>query len=218
MYKGEQDYIKAMFILKSHTKRNFVKNQELSKYFSHTPQSVIEMIKRLELKGLVNYTPYKGSQLTLEGRQHAIALIRVHRLWEIFLVEHLGYDWEEVHDEAEELEHATSPRLENALFHFLGSPDKCPHGNPIPSYDVDTYEEKGIPLLNAECNKSYTLTSLNDDVRILQFLNKHGIKLGDRFDIVEFDELNENVLIESNKKMITIGYGIADYIKVQLIE
>lgn len=214
MYKGEQDYLKAIFLLTDRQKSGYLSNQELTKYFNHTPQSVIEMIKRLKHKGLVEYKPYKGSKLTSEGKESAIRLIRIHRLWEIFLVQHMNYQWEDVHDEAEELEHVTSRRLENALFEFLDCPEKCPHGNPIPNYDEEFNLNHGIPLTATHVGRKYTLLSLNDDPRILHFLNKHGIKLGDTFEINEDDDLNENILIKIKSSLIPIGYGIAEHIKV----
>ncbi|GKX29882.1 hypothetical protein SH1V18_23620 [Vallitalea longa] len=130
--RGEQDYIKVIFMLEDKNEDEYLNNNELVKTLGHTPQTVNETIKKLVNKKLVEYVPYKGTKLTDEGRDIGTRLIRIHRLWEYFLFEKLGYTWEQVHAEAEKLEHATSFLLEERLYKFLGEPKQCPHGSYIP--------------------------------------------------------------------------------------
>ena len=106
MNKGEEDYIKAIFQLIERdiydsNSIDYITNNHLSEYLGHTSQTVNEMVKRLDQKGLLIYKPYKGSKLTKKGEDLALRLIRVHRLWEVFLLEQMGYSWEEVHKDAD---------------------------------------------------------------------------------------------------------------------
>jgi DtxR family Mn-dependent transcriptional regulator len=130
--RGEQDYIKVIYMLQETNNEEYLKNTVLVKKLGHTPQTVNETIKKLVNKNLLEYIPYKGSKLTEEGVEISIRLIRIHRLWELFLYEKLGFTWEQVHEEAEKLEHVTSKLLEERLYEFLGKPSKCPHGSSIP--------------------------------------------------------------------------------------
>ncbi|MCT4543001.1 MAG: metal-dependent transcriptional regulator [Vallitalea sp.] len=130
--RGEQDYIKVIYMLQETNNEEYLKNTVLVKKLGHTPQTVNETIKKLVNKNLLEYIPYKGSKLTEEGIEISIRLIRIHRLWELFLYEKLGFTWEQVHEEAEKLEHVTSKLLEERLYEFLGKPSKCPHGSSIP--------------------------------------------------------------------------------------
>lgn len=151
MHRGEEDYIKAMYTLESQVDTGeFVTNTALMQYFNHTAQSVHEMVKRLTIQGYSNYQPYKGSKLTEKGRTVACRMIRIHRLWEVLLVNTLGYTWDEVHVEAERLEHVTSRQLEERLCAFLGQSMYCPHDQRIEPMTkqsqkrvaVDYFEEK----------------------------------------------------------------------------
>jgi DtxR family Mn-dependent transcriptional regulator len=133
--RAEQDYIKVIVALEDANDHEYLSNKKLVTKFAHTPQTVNETIKKLVNKGLVEYIPYKGSKLTNKGREIGIRLIRIHRLWEYFLHEKLGYTWEQVHEEAEKLEHVTSSLLEERLYKFLDEPKQCPHGRYIPKLD-----------------------------------------------------------------------------------
>ncbi|MDO4800325.1 MAG: metal-dependent transcriptional regulator [Bacillota bacterium] len=135
MNRSEEDYIKALYSLEETIPEGkAVSNSRLTERLGHTAQTVNEMIRRLERKGLVIYRPYRGSRLTDLGRAEAVRMTRVHRLWELFLVQHLRYSWDDVHEEAERLEHATSEHLAQALYRFLGEPSTCPHGQEIPVF------------------------------------------------------------------------------------
>ena len=131
--RGVEDYIKALYKLApSDDKRAYVKTQALVDHFKHSRPSVNEMIKKLSQSHYVDYKPYVGVKLTLIGKEEAVKMIRKHRLWELFLHKTLGLSKDQVHDEAEKLEHATSDLVLEALNKFLASPDTCPHGKVIP--------------------------------------------------------------------------------------
>jgi len=128
-----EDYLKHILKLQEGEAR--VSTSALAASLSLADASVTEMLKKLAVRGLVRYRPYQGVTLTEKGRGIALRTLRRHRLWELFLVRHLGFSWDRIHDEAERLEHATSEALEAALDRALGSPRFDPHGDPIPSIE-----------------------------------------------------------------------------------
>ncbi|MFU8806125.1 MAG: metal-dependent transcriptional regulator, partial [Bradymonadaceae bacterium] len=130
-----ENYLKAIFHLQSELPENRVKTKELAETLEISLPSVTSMLKSLGDDGLVEYVPYKGARLTPRGRKVALKVIRNHRLIEVFLVRTLGYTWDEVHAEAERLEHAISDKLADRIDDFLARPRFDPHGDPIPRSD-----------------------------------------------------------------------------------
>jgi DtxR family Mn-dependent transcriptional regulator len=128
-----EDYLKAIYLLQQ--RDTVVSTTVLGEQVGARPGSVTGMIKKLDEMGLVQHTPYQGVQLTESGTRVALEVIRHHRLIELFLVEFLGYTWDEVHEEAERLEHHISEKLEARIAARLGNPDFDPHGDPIPSLE-----------------------------------------------------------------------------------
>lgn len=216
MNRAEEDYIKAIYDIESRQENELVSNVQLMSYFNHTAQSVNEMVNKLSHNNFVDYTPYKGSKLTINGKAEAIRLIRVHRIWEKFLVEKLGYSWEEVHEEAEKFEHITSKKMEERLYRYLGEPEFCPHGNKIP--DINYLKEKEetikIQLNRTEENQTYLLDSVIDDKEVLTYLNFLEIKIGDSFLVTRVDTMSELVELEINERRLNIGFKVAKHLYV----
>src|SRR6266480_5653794 len=129
--RAQEDYLKALYLLRGDERP--VPTRELAHRLGISSPSVSEMVTRLTAQGLVEHDRYRGPQLTREGRKVALELVRHHRLLEMFLVQVLGYTWDEVHDEAERLEHVISERMEARIFELLGRPELDPHGHAIPS-------------------------------------------------------------------------------------
>src|SRR5438552_68847 len=129
--RAQQDYLKALYLLGGDERP--VPTRELAQRLGISSPSVSEMVTRLTSQGLVEHDRYRGQQLTREGRKVALELVRHHRLLEMFLVRVLGYTWDEVHDEAERLEHVISERMEQRIFELLGRPELDPHGHAIPT-------------------------------------------------------------------------------------
>src|SRR2546422_7997452 len=129
--RAQQDYLKALYLLGGDERP--VPTRELAQRLGISSPSVSEMVTRLTSQGLVEHDRYRGQQLTREGRKVALELVRHHRLLEMFLVRVLGYTWDEVHDEAERLEHVISERMEQRIFELLGRPELDPHGHVIPT-------------------------------------------------------------------------------------
>src|SRR5207302_2225808 len=129
--QSQEDYLKALYHRHGDTRP--VPTRELAQRLGISSPSVSEMVNRLEAQGLVEHDRYRGQQLTREGRKVALELVRHHRLLEMFLVQVLGYSWDEVHEEAERLEHVISETMEARIFELLGRPELDPHGHAIPS-------------------------------------------------------------------------------------
>ena len=130
MTVAADDYLKAIYHLGR--EGTPVSTSAIARKLGLSEASVTGMIRKLAAKKLLRYTPYHGVRLSPAGEATAIRMVRKHRLWELFLVEHLKFGWSEVHDHAEKLEHATDDELERRLFEMLGHPARDPHGDPIP--------------------------------------------------------------------------------------
>jgi DtxR family Mn-dependent transcriptional regulator len=143
--------------------------------------SVSDAIRRLTAQGLLEHAPYGSVELTEAGRLHAVAMVRRHRLLETFLVEVLGYTWDQVHDEAEVLEHSVSDFMIERIDERLGHPSRDPHGDPIPAADGTTSLPAAIPLTQAGADQALSVERISDaDPELLQFFAGHGIRVGTR--------------------------------------
>src|SRR5918995_4934394 len=140
------DYLKAIWEVGGSSAAS---TKDVADRLSVAPASVTNMFARLQEMGLAKYERYQGASLTEVGREEALRLVRRHRLIETFLVEHLGYSWQEVHEEAERLEHAVSDGFTERLAEFLGHPDHDPHGDPIPAADGTLEQDDSFPLAAA---------------------------------------------------------------------
>src|SRR5437660_9452796 len=145
--QSQEDYLKALYHL--HGDQRPVPTRDLAQRLGISSPSVSEMVARLNAQGLVEHDRYRGQQLTKEGRKVALELVRHHRLLEMFLVQVLGYSWDEVHEEAERLEHVISERMEQRIFELLGRPELDPHGHAIPTLTGKVRAASNRPL--SEC-------------------------------------------------------------------
>lgn len=170
-----EDYLKHIYLLSPENKQ--VGGQALAARMNISQASVTAMLKRLSAAGLVDYEPYRGVRLLPAGEKIALEIVRHHRLIESYLSEVLGMGWDEVHAEAEILEHHLSDRLEALMAEKLGHPDFDPHGHPIPRSNGDLPQHEGICVL-AEVGEGDTCTVRavrNDDDEVLRYLQKIGI-------------------------------------------
>ncbi len=215
MHRAEEDYIKTIYELTVQRKQDIVKTNEISDTFGFTDQSVNEMIKKLVTKKLVKFIPYKGVQLTKNGIKEATRLIRFHRIWEVFLTDKLSYAWEDVHEDAERLEHASSETLINKLDELLGYPKYCQHGNPIPDASGHVSTFSSLSIFDLEENDTFKIKRVLDHKELLNFLNAHHmhlnktyvLKLKDVFNgiiIIKDEEQKEVILSHKTSKMIFI--------------
>ena len=145
-----EDYLKVIYRLEQES--GSAQTSAIAEALSIAPPSVSGMVKRLADAGLVTHVPYRGVELTDAGRQQALKMLRRHRILESYLIEHLGYDWDDVHQEAEQMEHAVSDRLVDRIDTFLNHPDVDPHGDPIPRADgwVETPAHRSLSDCQAD--------------------------------------------------------------------
>lgn len=212
MKKSEEDYIKTILELQSVTPDPFVKVSEIAQTFGYSEQSVYEMIRRLQELSFVIYTPYKGIELTKEGEAEAIRLVRAHRIWEVFLTETLGFSWQDVHQEAEQLEHASSELLLERLYDFLGQPKECQHGNPIPNFKGQVKRVKYHSLWEATVGQSFVLRRVIDDYELLSYLQDEGIELHQTLDVLQVNPFQELLHVSINDRVVVMSKKIASMI------
>ncbi|MEJ8801956.1 metal-dependent transcriptional regulator [Pontibacter sp. H249] len=200
----EENYIKAIYKLSENSTQE-VNTNAIAEVLDTKAASVTDMLRKLSSKNIVNYVKYRGVTLTEEGERIALQIIRKHRLWEVFLVEKLKFNWDEVHEVAEELEHISSTLLTRRLDEFLGFPQFDPHGDPIPSESGEMKQKKQRLLAEMEVNDAGVVVGVNDSQPLfLQYLDKVGIALGSRIRIIDkmpYDNSLE-ILLEENKGML----------------
>jgi DtxR family Mn-dependent transcriptional regulator len=175
---SEENYLKAIYKLqeKGSVKIN---TNSIASLLETKAASVTDMLQKLAEKKLVNYERYQGVSLTASGKKAAITVIRKHRLWELFLVSKLGFNWDEVHEIAEQLEHIQSEQLVKKLYAFLGKPKYDPHGDPIPDENGNFHSKNTFPLSTAEKNEKLVISGVIDHrTDFLQYLDRNNLSLG----------------------------------------
>ena len=188
------DYLKAIWMIAG---TGAASTKNLSEQLSVVPASVTNMLGRLQEMGLVEYERYRGASLTERGREEAMRLVRRHRLIETFLLEHLGYSWQEVHEEAERLEHAVSDGFTERLAEFLGHPDHDPHGDPIPAADGTLEPDDSFPLSDAVAGRRVRIYKVSDEsIPTLDYLGDHGLVPGRLLSIKEVRALDGVITVE----------------------
>ena len=168
-----EHYLKAIYELRG--EEQVVSLSALAEELSISMVSANEMVKKLVKRGLITYEPYKGVALTPEGRAQAMTVTRRHRLWERFLTDVLGLGWDQVHEEACRLEHATSPLVEEHLAQFLGWPETCPHGHPVPTPEGKVARESRYLLSDLKPGQKSVVQSVPEEPEILQYLGSLGL-------------------------------------------
>lgn len=207
----EENYLKAIYKLQE-TNGEVVATSALAQVMGVHAPSVTDMLKRMAGKKLVTYQKSKGVKLTERGRQVAVGIIRNHRLWEVFLVDKLGFKWDEVHDLAEQLEHIHSEDLTNKLDKFLGFPKADPHGDPIPDANGVLPKSKAVLLSTFKINDQGTFTGVTDHTAaFLNYLDKAGISLGDPIKVKGIEEYDQTYTLQlKGKKEVVVSFKVAN--------
>jgi DtxR family transcriptional regulator, Mn-dependent transcriptional regulator len=206
---SKENYIKAILHLQQ--EEDVVSTNGLAKALSTKPASVTDMLKKLKTQKLLQYQPYKGVKLSAEGRKLALQIIRKHRLWEFFLVEKLGFGWEEVHEIAEELEHISSKKLIDRLDVFLGQPKTDPHGDPIPDQQgrMPVIEQTGLLDLPAGVVAEIVSVS-NQSTSMLELLRHNKIGIGTKLSVSRRFDFDHSIEISiAGQPFITISEQLA---------
>jgi len=173
--------------------------------------SVSNMFARLQEMGLVEYERYRGATLTERGRREALRLVRRHRLIETFLLEHLGYDWQDVHAEAERLEHAVSDAFTDRLAELLGHPDHDPHGDPIPSAEGTLEVDDSFPLSEAVVGSTLRISKVRDeDAAMLDYFGDRNLVPGRLLTVREVRAIDGVVIVEDeDAEVYALGEPLA---------
>jgi DtxR family transcriptional regulator, Mn-dependent transcriptional regulator len=212
-----EDYAKAIYALARRSPEGVVSTNALAERLHVTAPSVSAMVKKLDERGLVEHVPYKGVRLTDDGERVALEVMRHHRLLELYLVEHLGVPWDRVHEEAEALEHAISEGLEERIAAKLGHPTHDPHGDPIPDAELHIDEGETRPLTDLEVGDRGRFVRVSDaDPDMLRYLDARGVRLGDRFQVVERQPFGGPLSVRFGKQIQVLGGELAAAMRVDL--
>ncbi len=215
MTPNKEDYLKAIYKLGG--MEILVSNKHIAEELQIAPASVTEMLGKLKREELIHYEPYKGSCLTQKGVEVAISMVRGHRLWEVFLMRHLGYSWSEAHEDAELLEHITPSRLASRLDKFLNYPAYCPHGSAIPQPDGQVSHSQLQPLTLLPVNTISHIRRVTEEKALLDYLQKSGISIGSQIRIIEAGAYEGPLTLDLNGKQLQISYKAAAQIYVDEI-
>jgi DtxR family Mn-dependent transcriptional regulator len=188
------DYLKAIWELAG---AGAASTTDVAHRLSVTPASVTNMFARLQETDLAEYERYRGASLTERGHQEALRLVRRHRLIETFLLERLGYPWGDVHEEAEQLEHAVSDEFTERLAELLGHPEHDPHGDPIPAADGTLETDDSFPLAATTAGQRVRIIRVgHENASMLDYLGEHGLVPGKVFTVREVRAVDEVVAVE----------------------
>ena len=209
-----EDYIKRIY-LEQQAGAQLVPFGRLAAAMDVVPGTVTTMVKALADSGLVGYEPRQGVRLTSAGEKLALHVLRRHRLIELFLVRVLRFDWSEVHDEAEELEHAVSERLIERIDELLGRPGYDPHGDPIPDAAGKVAERKLQPLSSARTDARGMIARIADqDAEFLRYATDRGLVPGAVVVIESVDPMGESIQLVVGERSLTLGHTAAAKILV----
>ena len=212
-----ENYVKTIYQLSQREPagRN-IPTGELAQAMSVSPGTVTGMLKTLSEAELATYTPYEGARLTPAGERLALSVLRRHRLIEKFLVHTLNMPWDEVHQEAEHLEHAASDQLIDRIDAFLGHPDVDPHGDPIPRADGSVPPPVGTPLSRLSRGQAFRLVRVVDqDPAFLRYLSEYGLDLGSTGLLLENRPEAAALIIEAGQQTLALGHDAAEKLLVE---
>ncbi len=208
-----QDYIKAIYELEVAQKRPSTKS--VADLLGVQMASVTGMVKYLAAEGFVKHVPYRGFKVTQKGRGVALRMLRRHRLIELFLVQTLGLGWDEVHADAEQMEHAVSDRLIERIYGYLGQPQFDPHGSPIPTADGKVAAGRRIPIAQLKAGHKGIVAEVEDrDPVFLRYVSSLGIKIGSTVRVIAKEPYGGPVRLRLGKRNILMGVEAAERVRV----
>ena len=211
-----ENYVKTIALISARDHpREVVGTGELAQALNVSPGTVTGMLKTLSENDLATYTPYEGARLTLTGQQLAMKVIRRHRLLELFLVQTLNMPWDEVHEEAEHMEHAASERLIDRIDAYLGHPEVDPHGDPIPRADGSLAETEGSPLSSLSRGQRFRVVRVVDqDPAFLRYLSECGLDLHASGELVENRPESGALVFRLGERAVALGLDAAGKVLV----
>lgn len=212
----EENYLKAIYHLSEGGAKPVLTN-ELAEAMCTKAASTTDMIKKLSAKALISYEKYYGVNVSNQGKQAALLIIRKHRLWETFLVQKLNFTWDEVHEVAEQLEHIQSVHLIDKLDEFLDFPKMDPHGDPIPDKkgQLKLLPQMGVDQLKAGY-QGIIIAVKDSDSSLLKYLDKIGAKPGKRIKVIAREEYDDSMEIVIEDKTVFISKDVSKNILVTI--
>jgi DtxR family Mn-dependent transcriptional regulator len=203
--EAQEDYLKQILLIQE--RQGKAGTQELAERLRVRPASVTEMLGRLAQLGLVDHIRYQGVTLTSSGRRVALEMLRHHRLLETFLVQQLGYSWDQVHEEAERLEHVISERFEMRIAEATGHPTHDPHGDPIPGADLEMPTQTGWVRLDemGRGERGDLVRVGAQDRESLEALGRRGVRLGIRVEVVDTKGASVHVRLGHDRQNLPVG-------------
>jgi len=209
--QSTEDYLKVIYTLEEESSGKGISTKDIASAMNVSAASVTNMMKRLSEMGLVKHESYYGVQLTSTGEKVALEIIRHHRLLELYLQEILGYSWDQVHDEAEKLEHHISEKFEDKIAELLNDPTYDPHGDPIPSKDgMMPKEMASKPLSEAEPGVEYIIGRVKDQSpELLRYFENIGIIPGVKIIIKKQEPLEGPLTLQIENREQVIGFDVA---------
>ena len=212
-----ENYAKAIYSLQHRTGGDPVATNDLADRLEVTAASASGMIKKLADQGLVEHVPYRGVQLTHDGEQIALEVLRHHRLLELYLAEQLGVPWDRVHEEAEALEHVISEDLEARIAAKLGNPTHDPHGDPIPDAELQIDESATRSLADLGPGDRGHFVRVSDaDPAMLRYLSARGVTLGDAFEVLDRQPFGGPLTVRFDDTLQVLGGALAAAMRVEL--
>lgn len=194
----EENYIKAIYVIQHRNESGEVSVNEIAERMSTRPATVTDMFRKLSEKKLINYEKYKKIQLTKSGTKIALSILRKHRLWETFLCDKLNFNWDEVHEVAEQLEHIQSQKLIDRIDEFLGYPEFDPHGDPIPKTNGELPVSNALPLSELPENTRCKIVAVKDtSSAFLQQLERFKLKMGTQLTITERMPYDKSIWVKN---------------------
>ena len=212
-----QDYLKHIYDLTENGES--ASTNAIAAKLNIKPASVTGMVQKLATAkpALVEYQKHQGVTLTKEGKKAALEVIRHHRLLETWLVQTLGYSWDEVHEEAEKLEHVISEGFERRIAAAMGHPLRDPHGELIPTADLKMPLDDSTPLSALRKNQTGKILSIKGaDADLLRYLDELGLKPGASFEVKEYSPFDHNITIKLGKKSAVLGLSITNKIFIDI--
>lgn len=211
----EQNYLKAIYKLSNGSDHDIYTN-DIAHELNTTAASVTDMLKKLSDKKFIRYQKYQGVSLTNKGREVAVEIVRRHRMWEYFLVKKLNFNWDEIHEIAEELEHINSTLLIDRLEKFLDHPKFDPHGDPIPNHKGKILQLKTVKLSELKIQESGAVVGvMEQSPGFLKFLDKLKINLGSKISVIEQYDFDKSLKINIDKKnSVNVSFSVAQNILI----
>ncbi len=215
--RSEEDHIKAVYaLMRSGTSAS---TKDIAERLGIKASSVTVMLKKLAEKGLLKHEPYYGVKLTPKGQELALKLVRKHRLWETFLVERLGFDWDEVHEVAEELEHVASEKLTDRLDDYLGRPGFDPHGDPIPDRNGRIRSRKTKALLDCTAGDEVRILAVSETTDgLLRLLGAKGLRIGTVLTVQEVHPFDGSMDVKPKSgAAFSLSKDVSHHLQVEIV-